>query len=227
MLVGYLAVPQVYTARQLPSRFRERYLLSLGRVKDWDKLYRHWRWPSPDDSQWAKPKIVQEMRAGKWAGSWTVPSVVVAAKVVQPGDQATTLRPDQGTKETESASHEVQPGSSSALLMLHIFSTSSGASRARRQAIREHHPIRSIHPRYRHLVEIKFVLGRHESHGLGSLQIYEVELENMKLEEEQAIHGDLVRLEGLRNGKNMDDGKTLEWARWVGRKGARQAQWVL
>ena len=57
------------------------------------------------------------------------------------------------------------PATTPALLMLHIFSTVSDSSRRKRDLIRRYSPLQSIPMEYRHLVEVKFILGRHIMHG--------------------------------------------------------------
>jgi hypothetical protein len=47
------------------------------------------------------------------------------------------------------------------------------------------------------------------------------------LQREEETHGDLLHLEGLKGGENMNEGKSWEWVRHVGREGARPAWWVL
>ena len=115
-----------------------------------------------------------------------------------------------------------------ALLLLHVFSTSTTKSRERRKLIRNHSVLEHLDVRYRHLVEMKFVLGFPDP---GKMQNGDEEALGV-LEEEKAIklemekHGDIVRLSGLVNGDNMNNGKTWEWIRWVGNHSPRTAQWV-
>ena len=101
-------------------------------------------------------------------------------------------------------------------VMLHIFSKASAGFERRRDFIRAHSPLQAIPPAYHHLIELKFVLGR-------SVQA-SVEA---SIDEEQEMHGDLIRLDDLVDGDNMNDGKSFQWIRWVGREGGREAWWVL
>jgi hypothetical protein len=100
--------------------------------------------------------------------------------------------------------------------MLHIFSTSSSKSRARRQLIRQYSPLSTTIKD--HQVEIKFILG------YSSVDNSEREKEEIK--RETVEHGDIVRLEDLVRGDNINEGKTWEWLRWVGRRTDRRARWV-
>jgi hypothetical protein len=115
-----------------------------------------------------------------------------------------------------------------ALLMLHVFSMPDASSRRRRSMIRTHNPDLSVPAEYRHLVEIKFVLGHSEvREGMSDEEKEGIKREEKKIELEQAVFGDLIRLDNLKHGENMNEGKTLEWIRWVGRPGGREAQWVM
>jgi hypothetical protein len=62
---------------------------------------------------------------------------------------------------------------------------------------------------------MKFVLGRSED-----------EEWEKQLDIEAAEYGDLVRLDNLFDGENMDHGKSARWIRYVGREGGRKAWWV-
>jgi len=58
-------------------------------------------------------------------------------------------------------------------------------------------------------------------------ELHERKEEEMRIEREDETYGDLIRLERLKNGENMNNGKSLEWVRWIGREGAREANWLL
>ena len=103
-----------------------------------------------------------------------------------------------------------------AILMLHIFSTAFPSSVARRYLIRNHSPVSTIPAEYRHLVEVKFVVG-------SAASAHDQEI----LDAEQQEYGDLIQMNNLRNGENMDEGKSLDWARWVGQHSVREAWWVM
>ena len=118
----------------------------------------------------------------------------------------------------------IQDGS--ALLALHVFSTGAKKSRERREFIRSHSPLDLLPPEYHRWVDMKFILGRpHPDH----LEDVEVVQEEKEIEKESERYGDLVRLEGLLAGDNMNHGKSWEWAKYVGNQtsGQRAAQWVL
>jgi len=87
---------------------------------------------------------------------------------------------------------------------------------------RELSPLLNIPAPYRHLIELKFVLG-HAYRGDWSV---DEEME-ASLGEEQAVYGDLMRLD-LEHGENLREGKILDWIHAVGsgEDGGREAWWV-
>ncbi|CAD6591400.1 MAG: hypothetical protein TREMPRED_000080 [Tremellales sp. Tagirdzhanova-0007] len=105
--------------------------------------------------------------------------------------------------------------------MLHVFSTSTASSRERRQLFRGH-DVFNVTQAYRDLLEVKFILGR----PIPPLSPDE-EAEENEIRDETAKYGDVVRLDGLVLGENMNQGKTWSWIRHVGREGGRQAWWVI
>ncbi|CAK9785902.1 hypothetical protein CC85DRAFT_329921 [Cutaneotrichosporon oleaginosum] len=114
-----------------------------------------------------------------WPGSWPVP------KLTAPKYENGTL---------------VSP----ALLMLHVMSTPSVAGAERRAFLRSVTPLKTVPPEYRHLVEVRFVLGYPPD---GDKWVHRKELDA-----EQAAHGDLFFLHGLaKGGENMNNGKTIAW----------------
>lgn len=162
----------------------------------------HGLWNTPDHSRvrWTTkcPPLVPGVHAAKWAGGWETPRLRKAS------------------------------ADSPALLMLHIFSMPNTASRLRRETIRRHHPLLALPEAYRHLVDFKFIIGypRDECRGrVDEVLCPGVEAEEMAIAKELR-HKDLIRLEGLKHGENMDEGKTWEWIRHVGRDGGPEAQWV-
>lgn len=114
----------------------------------------------------------------------------------------------------------------STLLTLHVFSTGTKKSRERREFIRSHSPLNLLPPELRRWVEMKFILGRPDPEKVEEKEVVEEEIE---IEKESERWGDVVRLEGLRGGDNMNQGKSWEWAKFVGkrREGQREAQWYL
>lgn len=173
-------------------------------LNNWTPASIHHVWNTPDMSRvrWTTkcPAVVPGVHAAKWAGSWETP------RLVKPkGD-------------------ELGP----AILMLHIFSIPNTTSRLKRQVIRKHHPLLAIPEAYRHLVDVKFIIGypREECRGrLNETLCPGVAAEEEAIAEEER-YGDLIRLEGLKDGENMDNGKTWEWIRYIGKEGRREAQWV-
>lgn len=135
------------------------------------------------------PRLYPEVLKAPWPGSWDVPSKADTMPGVSKDD---------------------------VMLMLHIFSTSSSKSRARRQLIRQYSPLSTTMKD--HQVEIKFILG-HPSVGNN-------EREEEEIKRETAEHGDVIRLEGLVRGDNINEGKTWEWLRWVGGRTDKRARWV-
>ena len=115
-----------------------------------------------------------------------------------------------------------------ALLAMHIFSMPNAKGRAKRKLIRDHSPLDAIADEYRHLVDFKFVIGypRPECRD----RVNEVLCPGVQAEEaairEESQYGDLLRVEGLKNGENMDEGKTWMWLRQLGRQ-ERESQWVM
>lgn len=81
---------------------------------------------------------------------------------------------------------------------------------------------------YRHLVDLKFVLGMPKEEcrdRVNEVVCPGVAAEERAIQEEEQ-YGDLLRLDGLKGGENMDEGKTWEWLRHIG-NGPREAQWVI
>lgn len=70
---------------------------------------------------------------------------------------------------------------------------------------------------------MKFILGRPYPKQINEAEVLAEETE---IEEEMRKYGDIVRLDGHIGGDNMNDGKSREWAKWVGRQ-EEEAQWVM
>lgn len=186
------------TAYPLPNaNTRLNYLLSDPSSLIWRHAYVLW----PDHPRWGTVEDLPALRVAEWPGSFPVPEL----RAPTPED---SLAPP-------------------AFLMLHVFSMINTTRRHRRELIRAHHPGLSVPLAYRHLVDFRFVLGRPELEDMTREQkrAFAIEMGAMKKEQEQ--YRDLILLEGLRHGENMNDGKTLAWVRWVGRQGGREAQWVM
>lgn len=92
-----------------------------------------------------------------------------------------------------------------AFILLHVFSTSSSESRARRTLRRQYSPLHVIPEHYRHLVEMIFVLGYPD---IETRNHPEVIREEEEIKREMELYGDMVRLDGLYNGDNVDEGKS-------------------
>ena len=110
------------------------------------------------------------------------------------------------------------------ILKLHVFTSSvHDGKREKRDLIRKVDPRLRLPKAYRHLVELKFVMG----HAYRSDWSVDEEKE-MALEEEQREHGDLLRLPHLFHGENLREGKILDWIEYVGsgQDGGRPA-WYL
>lgn len=157
----------------------------------------------PDHPIWGQVDKIPELQAATWPGNFSTPQ----------------LRPPSDSDSRDKGAP--------ALLMLHIFSMPKAASRRRRAVIRHHSPLLSIPEEYRYLVEVKFVLGRTPTDDTSIYGRKEVEEEEVETKKEQEMYGDLIRLDRLVNGENMNEGKSLAWARWFGRDGGREAQWVM
>ncbi|EIW73324.1 hypothetical protein TREMEDRAFT_73046 [Tremella mesenterica DSM 1558] len=113
-----------------------------------------------------------------------------------------------------------QDGQEGVLLKLHVFSTPHISASKRRRLIREYSPMHYIPREYRHLIEFNFVLGR--------LPLIENVMDPVELKKEQEEYGDMIFLDGLKGGENMNDGKTLDWVKAVGRgKAGKEAWWVV
>jgi len=54
----------------------------------------------------------------------------------------------------------------------------------------------------------------------------DVVAEEERIEEETKRYGDVVRLEGLAGGENMNQGKSWEWIRWAGKR-EQESLWTL
>ncbi|WWC99202.1 hypothetical protein V866_006097 [Kwoniella sp. B9012] len=146
------------------------------------------------------PGIIPGLRNAPWMGTFKVP----------------TLTPPNYR------SHHIHNGNqqvltSPAVLMLHIFSTSTSGSRRRRNLIRQLDLMDAVPEEYRHLIEIKFVMGNKT----------ESEQEEEEIRKEIKMYGDVIRLKSLKGMENMNNGKSWEWLRYVGRQGGRKAWWVM
>jgi hypothetical protein len=151
------------------------------------------------------PRWVQEIHDAPWMGEWELPEL------------SPPLFERRGNDEAQQ-----EQLTSPALIKLHVFSTAFPGARAKRDLIRRLSPMLNIPLPYRHLVELKFVLG-HAEDGDGGVD----EAVEALLAEEQNERGDLIRLR-IAHGENMNEGKTLDWIRAVGtgQDGGKEAWWL-
>lgn len=147
-------------------------------------------WENPERS--SQP-AVPELLAAPWMGTWPIPHL-------------TSPRRENGTL--------VSP----AWVMIHVFSTPSAEGAETRAYLRSMSPLLNVPPDFRHLIEVKFVMG---------YIIGENWLQREALDREQAKHGDLLFLTGLHDGENMNNGKTIQWIQYLGTQSVREAQWVM
>ncbi|GFZ46867.1 hypothetical protein JCM24511_04087 [Saitozyma sp. JCM 24511] len=187
----------------------------------------------------ADPPVMPKLRSATWPGEWAVtplrPPRVRSVSEGGSGDMDTGA--GMGIEETTGSGTGAEDGSeivvggevdteTPAWVMLHIFSMPTKEARRRRDLIRRYHPLQAVPEGYRHLVELKFVLGRPPPRGNETEDEWAWE-DDRALQREEETHGDLLHLEGLKGGENMNEGKSWEWIRHVGREGARPAWWVL
>lgn len=153
-------------------------------------------WPN-DKFPERSPEVVPELLDAPWLKSWETPVLQRPAKDAN-----------------------VLALKTPALVMLHIFSAPTRKGAERRAFIRKHHPLTSIPRGYRHLVEVKFVIGYPPAEHDGTTWQTQDEVRR-----EQAQHGDLAQLEGLEDGENMNKGKTMQWVN-SGRRAGIDADWL-
>jgi hypothetical protein len=79
---------------------------------------------------------------------------------------------------------------------------------------------------HRSLVKIQFILGLPDPEKTTEEEEEWREEEEREITIEGEIYGDIVRLEGLLGGENMNNGKSWEWINWVGREGTQEARWA-
>ncbi|KAI9635779.1 uncharacterized protein MKK02DRAFT_33129 [Dioszegia hungarica] len=173
------------------------------------QFIRH-RWSPVGAKDLRPPREVKELTAARCAGSWEVPQI-----------------PKIGADEMDAVESSDQEGLKAerpVWVALYIFSTPTAASRARRNLIRKYDPLDTLPTHLRSLVRIRFVVG-YANPDKATLSP-EDQLDVRAMEDEAKTYDDMVRLEGLVNGENMNRGKSWEWAVWAGQEG-REAQWVL
>jgi hypothetical protein len=114
--------------------------------------------------------------------------------------------------------------SSPSIIKLHIFSTVGESSRQKRHLIRRLSPLYNVPAEYRHLIELKFVLGH--SYKIEENWAVNEEMEALMAQEQEQF-GDMLRL-NLTYGENLRYGKILDWINAVGngRDGGRDSWWL-
>lgn len=114
--------------------------------------------------------------------------------------------------------------SSPSLIKLHVFSSVTQKSRDKRFLIRRLSPLFNVPPEYRHLIELKFVLGH--AYKIEEDWAVDEEMEALMAEEQEEF-GDMLRL-NLAYGENLRWGKILDWIKEVGmgRDGGRESWWL-
>ncbi|ORY27905.1 hypothetical protein BCR39DRAFT_588985 [Naematelia encephala] len=163
------------------------------------------------------PRWVQEIYDAPWMGDWEIPEL--SAPVYRQG-------PATAAKEEHANLFNVSDPSrdlvSPVIVKIHVFSTVRSEAREKRFLIRRLSPLLNIPLPYRHLIELKFVLG----HAYKPNWDVDEEMEAL-LTEEQETYGDLLRL-NLVHGENLREGKILDWIHAVGsgNDGGREALWL-
>ena len=189
----------------------------------------HWSWSLAGNGSHRGEKV-EIAKAAEAVDASTLPHVVPV------GSDSNTTRPETPTLWDELLSApaldtwrtpvlSAHPGGT-ALLLLHVFSTISPESRERRALIRRLGLLRHVHERYRHLVEIDFVLGYPDPEKVAVVAYGDAAAaypeggtqgepnrpldgraamrEEAAIEREMQEHGDIVRLKGLLYGENVD-----------------------
>ena len=203
-LVALLAVIVPYLALWLsfwvgPGRWLWNYSIS------WHPALRHVVPPGPWDPLKGEPIWIEQIYESPHMSTWDIPEL-----------SSPTYHVDQPH------SAHIPAYSSPSLLKLHIFSTIRNVSRPKRDVIRRLSPIYTIPVHLRHLVEVKFVIGKPK------LPDGTIDMEKQKeFDQEQEEFGDLFQLD-LKKGENLREGKILDWIRAVGdgEDGGRDSLWL-
>ena len=213
--------------RDLPWNHERNYLLLNCPQWLWSILQLRY----PEGYHVDPPRIHDELLNGRHPSEWAVP---VLSRPTY--DHITTTPPVprypiEFSELKDTSEYTISPPSSRVpkptnpvLLSLHIFSTNTPRSRRRRAFLRKYSPLNSVPREYQHLFDIRFVMGLPVP---GQVLSPEVEEEERAIQEEVDTWDDLIRLESLKDGDNMNNGKTWEWLHWVGSEKGRQARWVI
>ncbi|WVF65943.1 hypothetical protein IAT40_000681 [Kwoniella sp. CBS 6097] len=206
-------IPLIHYTLDLRSHWRRlpehhRWNIAVGNTPTWAHPYVGKVIKNPAELM-GPPSIQPGLRNAPWAGSWETPTLKSPEYRYVPSSKGSQMK-------------LVSP----AFLILHVFSTPSPGSRKRRHFIRELGLAEAVPEKYRHLVEIKFVMGLQRPQE-GEQGWKEAEEEENEIARENEVFGDIVRLRELEAKENMNHGKSWEWLRYIGREGGRKAWWVL
>ena len=91
-----------------------------------------------------------------------------------------------------------------------------------RNMIRKVSPLNDLPYEYRHLVEMRFVLGHHL---LPNGEVDMVVEEGLRIEQEE--RGDILQLHHLKHGNCLREGKFLYWLQATEQPGERDAWWTM
>ncbi|WVQ93574.1 hypothetical protein IAU59_000649 [Kwoniella sp. CBS 9459] len=213
ILIILVLVPLIHYALDLRSHLRKlpehhKWNIAAGNTPTWVHPYLPIVVKNPAGLM-GPPPIEPGLRNAPWAGSWETPRLKSPEYRLVASPRGTQMRL-----------------TSPALLMLHIFSMPTAGSRKRRHFLRGLQLNDAIPERYRHLVEIKFIMGlQRDSESEESRK--EAAEEETEIARETELFGDIVRLRELEGNENMNNGKSWEWLRYVGREGGREAWWIL
>ncbi|WWD21417.1 hypothetical protein CI109_105902 [Kwoniella shandongensis] len=157
------------------------------------------------------PRWIQEIHDAPWMGHWRIPELSEPVY----NRSLSSITPPRHP-------HDQRGLISPSLIKIHIFSTVKPKAQEKRHLIRRLSPIFQIPPAYRHLIEVKFVVG----HAYKEDWSVDEEME-ASLTEEQEMYGDMFRL-NLYHGENLREGKILDWIRAVGdgEDGGRDSWWL-
>lgn len=168
------------------------------------------------------PRWLDEIHNAKWMGEFNIPELsgpTYSSKASLTQHSSLEIQTDNGLVPINNH-HLTNP----VIVKLHVFSDAvRDKSYTKRQIIRECSPLWSLPKEYRHLVEVKFVIG----HKYNSDWSRNDTMEDL-VDAEQEKYGDLLRLDNLWHGENLREGKILDWI-WAvgdGRDGGRDA-WYL
>ena len=195
---------------------------SPGWLTSWTDYYFPFKWGTDP------PVIYHELLRAPWMGTWELPKLGPPRYSTVSPLRLPHLSTSSSAEDDMAASRYLPIPSqitTPAFMILHVFSTGRSSSRRRRQVIREHHPLYNVDPAYRHLVDIRFILGRPDP---STEMTAEEREEEREIALEHEAYGDVVRLDDLFKGDNMNNGKSWQWIDWVGQGGAgRTAWWVM